>query len=92
MALSLNSLKIERPTFAHKGLKFQELECVTTDAGRWYTTPDGFKYHSVTTFLGKTSDHGWLDDWREALGAEAADAETQRCADRGAPEGRAVQP
>lgn len=83
MTLSLNSLKVERPIFPHRNLVFQELECVTTDAGRWYTTPDGFKYHSVTTFLGKTSDHGWLDDWREGLGAEAADAETQRCADRG---------
>jgi len=83
MTLSLRSLKLERPTFKHKELAFQELECVTTDAGRWYTTPDGFKYHSVTTFLGKTSDHGWLDEWRERLGAEAASAETQRCAVRG---------
>ncbi len=81
--LSLSALKPKRPVYQHRKLEFLELECETTDRGRWYTTPDGFRYHSVTTFLGKTSDHGWLDDWRAALGAEAADAETQRCADRG---------
>lgn len=83
MALSLNSLKVERPNFKHKKFEFQELECVTTDKGRWYTTPDGFKYHSVTTFLGKTSDDTWLEEWRNNIGHEKAAIETERCAVRG---------
>lgn len=76
-------LKERTHFFQQYSLPFQELECVTTDHGRHYVSPNGVKLTSVTTMLGRSSDHGWLDDWRERLGAEAADAETQRCADRG---------
>jgi len=69
--------------FPQYKLPYQELECVTTDAGRYYVSPNKVKLTSVTTMLGRSSDHDWLDAWRERLGAEAADAETQRCADRG---------
>lgn len=69
--------------FQQYKLPYKELECVTTDNGRHYVSPNGVKLTSVTTMLGRSADHTWLDEWRERLGAEAADAETQRCADRG---------
>lgn len=79
----LNDFENRHHTFQQYALPFKELECVTTDAGRHYVSPTGVKLTSVTTMLGRTGDHTWLEDWRERLGAEAADAETQRCADRG---------
>ena len=49
---------------------------------RFYTTPDGEKYPSITTILG-SGPKPWLDAWKASLGKEKADKETQRCADRG---------
>lgn len=49
---------------------------------RWYTTPDGNKYASVTTILGSEPKQGIID-WRASLGSKKADKETTRCADRG---------
>ena len=49
---------------------------------RYYLTPDGNEYPSVTTVLGaKTKPH--LENWRKILGDKKADRETKRCADRG---------
>lgn len=49
---------------------------------RYYTTPDGNIYPSVTTVLGgKPKPH--LEAWRTMLGSKKADKETKRCADRG---------
>lgn len=79
----LNDLETRHYTFQQYDLPFKELECVTTENGRHYVSPNGVKLTSVTTMLGRTGDHTWLEAWREKLGAEAADAETQRCADRG---------
>ncbi len=62
--------------------EFDELEAEIINNRRWYTTPSGGQYPSVTTVLG----HGpkpWLEEWRDSLGHEAADIETKRCADRG---------
>ena len=61
---------------------YKELEAEITDNRRWYTAPSGEKYPSVTTVLG----HGpkpWLQEWRDSLGHEVADAETARCCERG---------
>lgn len=49
---------------------------------RWYITPDGNKYPSVTTMLGQ-QEKPWLTNWRNMLGNDKADKETKRCADRG---------
>ncbi len=49
---------------------------------RYYTTPDGNKYPSVTTVLGD-KEKPWLEDWRKMLGDNKAKKETKRCADRG---------
>lgn len=72
-------------TFPHRDPKlvFDELECDDTGEYRTYTLPDGTVFYSMTSMLGMTSDKGWLEEWRERIGDEAADIETQRCADRG---------
>ncbi len=49
---------------------------------RYYTTPDGEKYPSITTVLG-SGPKPWLDAWKTALGPDKAAKETKRCADRG---------
>ena len=49
---------------------------------RFYTTPEGNKYPSVTTVLGD-KDKPWLTEWRNSLGPEKADKETKRAAERG---------
>lgn len=49
---------------------------------RYYTTPDGEKYPSITTVLG-SGPKPWLDAWKAALGPDKAAKETKRCADRG---------
>lgn len=50
--------------------------------GRFYVTPEGNKYPSITTILGDSSKQ-WLTDWRNALGSVNADREMKRAADRG---------
>jgi ATP-dependent exoDNAse (exonuclease V) beta subunit len=64
-------------------IEFQELDSVTTDNGRFYTTPDGKVLPSVTTILGRTKDQTHLNEWKERLGAKAAEFESQRAANRG---------
>ena len=49
---------------------------------RYYVTPDGNEYPSVTTVLGD-KEKPWLEDWRKMLGDNKAKKETKRCADRG---------
>jgi hypothetical protein len=50
--------------------------------GRFYLTPEGNKYPSITTILG-AGDKPWLREWRDSMGADRADAEMKRAADRG---------
>lgn len=59
-----------------------ELSDKITSGQRWYTTPSGVKYPSVTTVLG-AKEKPWLEDWRNSLGPAKAAKETKRCADRG---------
>ncbi len=49
---------------------------------RWYTTPEGNEYPSVTTVLGH-GEKPWLEDWRNMLGSKKADKETERASERG---------
>lgn len=62
----------------------EPLDLKTTEGnqGRFYLTPTGNKYPSVTTMLGY-GDKPWLKEWRESMGEEAANAEMKRAADRG---------
>lgn len=59
-----------------------QLKSADTPKGRFYTTPLGIKYPSITTVLGY-GDKQWLIDWRNSLGFEKADKEMKRAADRG---------
>lgn len=69
--------------FEHKLLEAQDLESITTEAGRFYTTPDGKKYPSVTTVIGSNSDKTWLFEWQKRVGKEKAQEITNRAATRG---------
>jgi len=40
---------------------------------RYYKTPEGKLYPSITTVLSKTSDMSGLDEWRERIGTDAAE-------------------
>lgn len=53
-----------------------------TNGKRFYTTPEGNKYPSITTVLGD-QEKPWLVDWRNSLGKEKADKETKRAGERG---------
>jgi hypothetical protein len=64
-------------------IEFTELESETREDGRFYTTPQGTVYPSVTTVLGATKDQSHLQKWKERLGEEAAARESKRTADRG---------
>ena len=58
-------------TFRHvPDLPLADLSAKTTPEGRYYTTPDGNAYPSVTTILGKGSDNSWLKEWEERVGIE----------------------
>lgn len=59
-----------------------ELKTQEGPKGRFYITPEGAKYPSITTILG-AGDKPWIQDWRNALGADKADKEMKRAADRG---------
>jgi len=50
---------------------------------RFYETPTGQKYPSVTTVLDKTSDKSALFAWRKRVGEEAAQKITSQAARRG---------
>lgn len=52
------------------------------DGKRYYTTPAGITYPSITTLLGH-QEKPWLEDWRNSLGHDKAAKETKRAADRG---------
>jgi genome maintenance exonuclease 1 len=53
------------------------------DSRRYYTTPDGAQYPSVTTFLGFFEDPKPIQDWRERVGQDEADRISNRACERG---------
>lgn len=59
-----------------------ELKTIEGPKGRFYVTPEGNKYPSITTILG-SEEKPWLTDWRNSLGADRADKEMKRAAERG---------
>ena len=50
---------------------------------RYYETPDGNRYPSVTTVLGAMSDKSGLHAWRKRVGEEEANRVSSRAANRG---------
>ena len=59
-----------------------ELSAKMVGKQRWYKTPEGNFYPSITTVLG-IKEKPALIAWRKSLGASKADAETARAAYRG---------
>lgn len=59
-----------------------DLESETTDNGRFYTTPDGRKYPSVTTVLSHGKKDG-LQSWIDRVGKEEAEKIKNRAGNRG---------
>lgn len=59
-----------------------DIKSKDTSSGRFYTTPDGHKYPSITTILGSEPKQAVLD-WRQSLGNIKADKETKRATERG---------
>jgi genome maintenance exonuclease 1 len=64
-------------------IQFSELESETKEDGRFYTTPEGKVYPSVTTVLGATKDQTHLLEWKRRIGEAKANQESKRASDRG---------
>jgi hypothetical protein len=54
-----------------------------TPEGRFYLTPEGNRYPSVTTVLGKAGDSSYLDAWKKRIGEEAASGISRQATRRG---------
>lgn len=65
------------------GLDLQELSSETTENGRFYITPEGKKYPSVTTVLGYGSDQTWKEEWIKRVGKEEAERVSKKATARG---------
>ena len=59
-----------------------DMKAVTTDSGRVYVTPSGFKYPSVTTVLSPYGKKA-LFEWRERVGAKEANRVAAKASRRG---------
>jgi genome maintenance exonuclease 1 len=63
---------VARKLFKHNTVEKIKLGCENTPTGRFYTTPSGGRYKSVTTILGEKLDHSWLDAWKKRVGEKEA--------------------
>jgi genome maintenance exonuclease 1 len=69
--------------FNHEPIHLQELETITNKNGsRYYRTPDGKAYPSVTTILSAHTKAG-IKEWQERIGIEAANKISRQAATRG---------
>jgi hypothetical protein len=60
-------------TFTHNFLPKIHMKCVTGEDGtRFYTTPEGNSYKSVTTFLKEYFDKPYLKKWKKNVGEKKA--------------------
>ena len=65
------------------GVDLPEMNAVMTDVGRFYTTPDGNRYPSVTTVLSAGTDNTWKAEWIARVGQEEADRVSKKATNRG---------
>jgi hypothetical protein len=72
-----------RKVFSHSLIESVNLECETTEHGRYYITPQGDRFKSVTTILGEKLDNEWLKEWRDRVGNKKADQIITRATKRG---------
>jgi len=63
-------------------LKYQDLECLNSNKGRRYVTPEGNKYPSITTVLGILSKDS-IAEWRARVGEKEANRVSSIAAGRG---------
>lgn len=66
-----------------KNFIFPEMGVTTTDAGRYYVTPEGNKYPSVTTVISKGTDQTWKEEWIARVGKEEAERISKKATVRG---------
>lgn len=62
---------------------YQDLDAYIDNNKRFYITPNGDHYPSVTSILGATSDKSWLGAWKNRIGEEEANRITVEAAERG---------
>jgi len=68
--------------FNHIPTKLETISRVETGK-RFYQTPDGKRYPSITTVLGSVSDKSFLVKWRARIGEKEADKISKSSASRG---------
>lgn len=70
-------------TFNYDLRPFPRLESVIINDRRYYSTPTGEKYPSVTTVLSERLDKSWLYEWRQRVGEETAKRISAQASRRG---------
>lgn len=68
--------------FIHENLAFENLETVTINGKRFYQTPDGKTYPSVTTITSLHGKEGILE-WRKRVGEQEANKISTQASGRG---------
>ena len=68
--------------FTHKPVEIQELETQSVKRKRFYITPDGKMYPSITTVLSERKKEG-LMEWRKRVGDDVANYIARTAAQRG---------
>jgi len=68
--------------FKHTLIDFDELKTETTEGSRYYLTPEGNKYPSVTTITGLASKEGIMK-WRKRVGEKEANKISRKASTRG---------
>ena len=71
-----------RKLFEHEELPMVELESKMVDGKRYYWTPDGALYPSVTTVLSANKGDS-IQKWRDRVGEKEANRISRRASDRG---------
>lgn len=64
-------------------MEFLKLKSVMENNKRFYMTPTGEKYPSVTTVLGSVADKKWLYEWRKKVGESEANKISNHASTRG---------
>jgi len=60
----------------------EEIESIDSSKGRFYTTPEGNIYPSVTTFLSSFGNES-LNEWKKSIGKEISDSISESALTRG---------
>lgn len=71
--------------FLDYGIPLKDFELFRDDSGtkRYYVSPEGERYMSVTSFLSLFSDNTELEKWREAVGEVEADRVSKQATTKG---------